>query len=80
MDTHQHSGSGVIFQHDLVDNSGPRLPELNPVLLSCTLQEVEYLFVGDERVLCDGSDMFRETCRNIVTSRSACAPLDAWIR
>lgn len=48
---HQHAWGGVIFQYNLVDNTRPRFPELDPVLRGRTLQEVKYLFVGNERVL-----------------------------
>ena len=77
---HQHPRSGVVFQDDLVDNSGARLPEFDPVLLGCAFQEVEHLLVGYNGALFRRSEAFHGVQRNVVTSRSACAPLEAWIR
>lgn len=51
---HQHPWSGVVFQYNLVDNPGPGFPELDPVLLGRTLQEVKDLFVGSDRALYNG--------------------------
>ena len=51
---HQHPRSGVVFQYNLVDNSRPRFPELDPVLLGRAFQEIKYLFVGNKRVLYGG--------------------------
>jgi len=77
---HQHPRSGVVFQDDLVDNSGARLPELDPVLLGRAFQEVEHFLVGDDGALLRKSEAFHGVQQNVVTSRSACAPLEAWIR
>lgn len=77
---HQHPRSGVVFQDDLVDNSGSRFPEFDSVLPSRALQEVEYLLVGDKSTLFCRLDVFLGVQRNMITSRSACAPLDAWIK
>ena len=63
-----------------MDDSGARFPELNPILLGCTFQEVEHLLVGDDGALFRRSEAFHGVQQNVVTSRSACAPLDAWIR
>ena len=77
---HQHPGGCVVFQDDLVNDTGSRLPELDSVLLGRALQEIKYLLVGDESALFFRSDVIHEAQQKIVTSRSACAPLDAWIR
>ena len=79
-DTHQHPRGCVVLQDDLVDDSGSGLPELDPVLLGRALQEVKYLLIGDKSTLFRGSEALHVVQQNTVTSRSACAPLDAWIR
>ena len=62
-----------------MNNPGPRLPEFNAILLCRTFQEVKHLLVGNNSVLYDRLDVFRASS-SIVTSRSVCAPFDAWIR
>ena len=63
-----------------MDDSGPRLPELDSVLLGRALEKVKYLLVGNKSTLWLKSEEFCGLQGNMVTSRSACAPLDAWIR
>jgi len=77
---HEHPGGGVVFQDDLVNNTGPRLPELDPVLLGRALQEVKDLLVGDKSTLFRRSVVIHGNQQKISTSRSASAPPDAWIR
>src|SRR5712671_1059001 len=35
--SHEHSRSSVVFEHDLMDNSGARSPKFDPILFGCTL-------------------------------------------
>ncbi len=42
---HETAGEGVVLQHDLMDDAGPRLPEADPVLLRGGVEELVHLAV-----------------------------------
>lgn len=45
-------GKGELtLENDLMDDTGARSPELDTILLCCTLQEIENFLVGNDRPL-----------------------------
>lgn len=51
INVHEHTRRCIVLKHNLMYDTGARLPELDPILTRGALQEVENFLVCDERFL-----------------------------
>lgn len=61
--SHEHSRSGIVLEHDLMDDPRARSPEFYTVFLRCTLQKVKDFLVGGNRTLHANVRWFRSPQR-----------------